>query len=65
MDFSVQGFPVPITTAPTNIRTEIVKIMTHEKFATIHTGSQYGSFISYLTTFYQLKRLNVVKKEVN
>jgi len=65
MDFSVQGFPVPISTAPTNIHTQIVKIIMHEKFAAIHTRGQYGSFISYLKTFYQLKRLNVVKKEVN
>ena len=46
MDFSVQGFPVLIPTAPTNIHTQIVKIIMHEKFATIHTRSQYGSFIS-------------------
>jgi len=56
---------MPIPTAPTNIHTQIVKIIMHEKFVTIHTRSQYGSFVSYLTTFYQLKRLNVVKKEVN
>ena len=54
MDFSVQGFPVPIPTAPTDIHTQILKIIMHEKFATIHTRSLHGSFISYLTTFYQL-----------
>jgi hypothetical protein len=65
MYFSVQGFPAPIPTAPTDIHTQILKIIMHEKFATIHTRSQYGSFISYLMTFYQLKMLKVVKKEVN
>ena len=65
MDCSVQEFPVPIPPAPTNIHTQIVKIIMHEKFTTINTRSQYGSFTSYLTKFYQLKRLNAVKREIN